>query len=1076
VALLVFALVFAACDNGSTPPAAPSLDSISVIAQPTKTSYTLGEEFSSTGLTVNAVYSDGSNAQIAVGWTLAWNGASLEEGSTAITAETGTKTVAVAYGGKTASFTISVNDSVYTVNGTITTSDGASALGATAQLKQGIASIGSAVSADLNGVYTITGVPAGTYTIEVSLAGYVPGTIAAFAVSNANITGKDMVLQKASDGDTTSPAEVTGLIGTPGDGTVTLTWTDPADDDLDHLEITWTGGGVTTTKSAAADRANSKAVTGLTNGTTYAFTVKAVDASGNRSQGETATATPSGGTNPPEDTTPPAEATGLIGTPGDGTVTLTWTDPADSDLGHLEISWTGGSATAEKSTAGDRSNSKTISGLINGIAYVFTIKAVDASGNESQGGTVSATPGDTTPPAEVTGLIGTPSDGAVTLTWTDPADGDLDHIEISWTGGSVTVEKSTAEDRSNSKTIDDLTNRPAYAFTVKAVDASGNESQGKTISATPGDTMPPAEVTGLTAVAGIGAVTLTWTDPTDGDLDYIEITWTSGNVTVEKSMAADRANSKAVTGLTSGIAYTFTIKAVDASGNESQGETASATPIDIEAGTAFTITSVADWTNALAQITTGGNGTSSNPRVYTLDIQGSVFIGGITSGTSINGSYKIVRLTGSGTLSGSSGSLFRMNNSSQTLIIDGPTLNGRTNNNAALIYVGDGTLELWNGTISGNTFSPSNDLPSYGGGVYVDNGTFTMSGGAISGNTSASSFSHSYGGGVYVGNGTFTMSGGTISGNTSSGSTSRSYGGGVYVFNGTFNMTGGTISDNTSSSPYGGGVYVGSGTFTMSGGTISANTITTTYASSSYGGGVYIGYRSTFTMKEGTINGNTGNGVSVVSSGAFILSGGIVSDNTRNGVYVGSDGTDGNGNFTMLGGTICDNTVGGVSIGSNGSFTMQEGTISDNTGNGVSVASGRTFTMSGGTISGNTGNGVSVASGRTFTMSGGTISGNTAGSGGGVYVNGGTFTKTGGTVYGDSPATTTTPQTSGPDANTATATTNPGTNGHAVLYDNGSYDYYYRNETLTDDASGNISTTDTLPAESGDVLNNWTKR
>jgi hypothetical protein len=854
---------------------------------------------------VNAVYSDGSTAQIAAGWTLAWNDASLEEGSTAITAETGTKTVAVAYGGKTASFTISVNDSVYTISGTITTSDGASALGATGQLKQGVVSIGSAVSADLNGIFIITGVPAGTYTIDVSLAGYVPGTIAAFAVSNANITGKDLVLQKTSDGDTTSPAEVTGLIGTPGDGTVTLTWTDPADDDLDHLEITWTGGGVTTTKSAAADRANSKAVTGLTNGTTYAFTVKAVDASGTTSHGETASATPSGGTNPPEDTTPPAEVTSLIGTPGDGTVTLTWTDPADSDLGHLEISWTGGSATAEKSTAGDRSNSKTISGLINGIAYVFTIKAVDASGNESQGGTVSATPGDTTPPAEVTGLIGTPSDGAVTLTWTDPADGDLDHIEISWTGGSVTVEKSTAEDRSNSKTIDGLTNRIAYAFTVKAVDASGNESQGETVSAT---------------------------------------------------------------------------------------------PIDISTGTAITIASAEDWTNALRQINTGGNGTISDPKVYTLDIQGIVSVGGSSENT-INGNYKIVRLTGTGTLSLSSGgSIFRLNNnnssSNQTLIIDGPILTGRTNNSAPLVLVQHNTVELWNGTISDNTTTTS----SGGGGVFIsNNGTFIMSGGTISNNTSPGGGGG--GGGVSVGNyGTFIMSGGTISNNTSTGDGGSGHGGGVYVGNGTFTMSGGTISNNTSSGS-GGGVGVSNNvTFTMSGGIISGNT------AGRDGGGVNFSSSRTFTMLEGTINGNT----------------------------AGNDG-------------------GGVYFSSSGTFTMSEGTISDN----------NTARNGGGVYFGN----------GTFTMSGGIISGNTAGVGGGIFSYG-TFTKTGGIIYGDTDHIV---GNGNATDNTAISTSNPGTNGHAVLYIKSSVNYY-RNETLADDASGNISTTDTLPAESGDVLNNWTKR
>jgi chitodextrinase len=834
---LVFALVFAACDNGSTPPAAPSLDSIRIDIWPTKINYTLGEGFSSTGLRVNAVYSDGSNTQISSGWTLTWNGAPLEEGSAVITGSAGNKTVFVAYGDKTASFTISVGslDSVYTISGTITTSDGASPLGAAAQLRQNGAPVGSAVSAGANGAYTITGVPAGTYTIGVSLAGYVIGTITDFAVSGANITGKNLVLQKISSGDTTPPAEVTDLIGTPGDGTVTLTWT-------------------------------------------------------------------------------------------------------------------------------------------------------------------------------------------------DPADGDLDHIEISWTGGSVTAEKSTAANRANSKTVAGLTNDTTYAFTVKAVDTSGNANLGETAIATPDDTTPPAEITGLTASAGIEAVTLAWIDPTDDDLDHIEISWIGGSATAEKSMAVDRANSKTIIDLDGGTAYTFTVKAVDISGNVSHGETATATPIDI--GTNITIASAEDWANARIQISTGGNGTSSDPKVYILDIQGDVSVPGAgSSENTISGNYQIVRLTGNGTLSlSSSGSIFRLGNSNQTLVIDGPTLTGRANNNAALVYAGDGMVELKNGTISGNTSSSS---LSYGGGVYVDNGIFTMSGGNISGNT-AYSTDYSYGGGVCVMTGTFTMSGGSINGNAAS-SLSASYGGGVCVMTGTFTMSGGSISGNAASSlsSGGGGVCVITGTFTMLEGAIYDNTARN-------GGGLYVGV-----------------------SGVFTMSGGSISSNAASYSFYSSNG-------------------GGVSV--YGTFTMSGGAINDNTawsGGGVYFGNG-TFTMSGGSINGNTadngGGGVFVLSG-TFAMSGGSISGNTADTGGGgVSVFSGTFfTKTGGTIYGDTDSTV-----GNGNATDNTAISTDGHSVHYVVVDHGDYDYYYYyyycNETLADDANGNISTTDALPAESGDVLNNWTKR
>ncbi|MDR2176577.1 MAG: InlB B-repeat-containing protein [Treponema sp.] len=152
----------------------------------------------------------------------------------------------------------------------------------------------------------------------------------------------------------------------------------------------------------------------------------------------------------------------------------------------------------------------------------------------------------------------------------------------------------------------------------------------------------------------------------------------------------------------------------------------------------------------------------------------------------------------------SNGSLFTVG-SGVTLVLDhNVTLLGRDTNNASLVTVRGGSLEMKTGSkIHGNA-APE------GGGVYVDNGAFTMSGGTITGNTATS-----HGGGVELcNNSTFTMSGGTISGNTGG-----NFGGGVDVYRGAFTMSGGTISGNTAY--FGGGVFLyNNGTFTKQGGII----------------------------------------------------------------------------------------------------------------------------------------------------------------------------------------------------------------------------------------------------------------
>jgi chitodextrinase len=108
---------------------------------------------------------------------------------------------------------------------------------------------------------------------------------------------------------------VSGLTGTPGNGQVSLSWTDPADADLDHIEITYTPGGPAQPITVAKGT-GTRIVTGLTNGTPYTFTVKAVDAAGNQSAGQSAGALT------------PLAPTGLVTVefgdlPGDEEITLT---------------------------------------------------------------------------------------------------------------------------------------------------------------------------------------------------------------------------------------------------------------------------------------------------------------------------------------------------------------------------------------------------------------------------------------------------------------------------------------------------------------------------------------------------------------------------------------------------------------------------------------------------------------------------------------------------------------------------------------------------------------------------------
>jgi hypothetical protein len=183
--------------------------------------------------------------------------------------------------------------------------------------------------------------------------------------------------------------------------------------------------------------------------------------------------------------------------------------------------------------------------------------------------------GDTTAPAELSGLTGTAGDGSVTITWTDPPDADLDHIEITWTGGGAVLKIAAGE---QTRTITGLGNGTAYTFTLTAVDASGNKSAGQTITLTPAAPNPFTDVNVALRLVDIDATSaaLTWTDPPDADLDHIEVTWTPGGDTPQT--VPKGTQTAAVSGLTSDLLYTVTLRAVDTEGNKSGGVTVTLIP------------------------------------------------------------------------------------------------------------------------------------------------------------------------------------------------------------------------------------------------------------------------------------------------------------------------------------------------------------------------------------------------------------------------------------------------------------------------------------------------------------------
>ena len=94
---------------------------------------------------------------------------------------------------------------------------------------------------------------------------------------------------------------------------------------------------------------------------------------------------------PVADTDAPADVKDLIASSGDGSVMLSWTNPADEDFTKVVITY-GVDGTAVVRGVPGGMGKQYIADLKNGVEYTFTVMTVDKTGNASDGTQVSSTP------------------------------------------------------------------------------------------------------------------------------------------------------------------------------------------------------------------------------------------------------------------------------------------------------------------------------------------------------------------------------------------------------------------------------------------------------------------------------------------------------------------------------------------------------------------------------------------------------------------------------------------------------------------------------------------------------------
>jgi len=278
---------------------------------------------------------------------------------------------------------------------------------------------------------------------------------------------------------------------------VRISWATPANNGapIDSYEVSWNGGRQTCAASPCL-------ITGLTNGTTYTFTVRAHNLVG--------WSQPSGPSGPAVPDTVPGAVTGLVtSNPQDGTLDLSWVAPPNegTPVQRYEISWSGGGqGTATGTTF-------TATGLDNNVQYTFTVVAVNAKGPGPATQVVGQSAGaPEAPPAPTFNTVNSAdaNSRAVTVSWqpVSPNGPGPTTYTLTRTGGgtvivceNVTVTSCADDGIANDGTI--------YTYTVTAANAAA--------AGAPGHVSPPSAGTQMEATATPDPITGFSVTPTGVD-------------------------------------------------------------------------------------------------------------------------------------------------------------------------------------------------------------------------------------------------------------------------------------------------------------------------------------------------------------------------------------------------------------------------------------------------------------------------------------------------------------------------------------------------------------------------------
>jgi hypothetical protein len=223
------------------------------------------------------------------------------------------------------------------------------------------------ITSDPAGVDELVRASARTHTVT----GLTNGTPYVLHVAAVNAIGHGPTTAAPAVTPSTIPADASAVSAAAGDRSVTVSWEPPTDDGgspVTGYQVQRAPDGPWQTLSADA---RSTTFSDLTNGTSYRFEVRAVNANGAGPSTAAPAVTPS---------TIPAGASAVSAAAGDRSVTVSWRPPTDDGGSPVTGYEARHAPDGPWQMVSAEARSTTFSNLTNGTAYRFEVRAVNANG------------------------------------------------------------------------------------------------------------------------------------------------------------------------------------------------------------------------------------------------------------------------------------------------------------------------------------------------------------------------------------------------------------------------------------------------------------------------------------------------------------------------------------------------------------------------------------------------------------------------------------------------------------------------------------------------------------------------